>query len=299
MSVATEQDARQSFSTGVAYAVAAYGFWGLNPVYFKAVAGIPALEIVAHRTLWTVLLLALLMTLRRRWPAIAEALRDRRTLLLLCLSTLIISVNWLIYVWAIHVERVLETSLGYYINPLVSVLLGVVVLGERLTKLQGLAVLLAALGVLNLAVGAGGLPWVALSLALTFGLYGLIRKTARIGAADGLLVETCLLLPIALGYLLFLATEGSGSFATRDLTTDLLIVASGPVTMLPLIWFANAARRLPLSLVGFFQYIAPTCHFLLAVFAFGEPFTRTHLITFLLIWTAVAIFVWQTLRERR
>lgn len=299
MTVTTDQEARQSFSAGVAYAVAAYGFWGLNPLYFKAVTEVPALEVLAHRTLWTVVLLALLVSLGRRWSAIVDALRDRRTVLLLCLSTLVISVNWLIYIWAIFVERVLETSLGYYINPLVSVLLGVVVLRERLAPLQALAVLLAALGVLNLALGAGGLPWVAISLALTFGLYGLIRKTARIGAAEGLLVETSLILPFALGYLLFIAAEGTGSFATESRATDLLLIAAGPVTMLPLVWFASAARRLPLSLVGFFQYIAPTCHFLLAVFAFGEPFTRGHLITFLLIWTAVALFVWETLRAAR
>ena len=299
MTVTRDQEARQSFGTGVAYAVAAYGFWGLNPLYFKAVTEVPALEVLAHRTLWTVVLLALLVSLGRRWPAIVEALRDRRTVLLLCLSTLVISVNWLTYIWAIFVERVLETSLGYYINPLVSVLLGVVVLRERLAPLQALAVLLAALGVLNLALGAGGLPWVAILLALTFGLYGLIRKTARIGSAEGLLVETSLILPFALGYLLYLAVQGTGSFATESRATDLLLIAAGPVTMLPLVWFASAARRLPLSLVGFFQYIAPTCHFLLAVFAFGEPFTRSHLITFLLIWTAVALFVWETLRAAR
>ena len=292
-------DHRSSAYSGVAYAVAAYGFWGLNPLYFKAVAAVPALEVLAHRTLWTALLLAFLLTVARRWSAVAAALRDRRTVVLLGLSTLVISANWLIYIWAIFVDRVLETSLGYYINPLLSVLLGVVVLGERLAPLQMLAVLLAALGVLNLAIGGDGLPWVALSLALTFGLYGLIRKTARIGSAEGLLVETSLLLPLALGYLIFLAANGEGNFATVGRATDLLLIASGPVTMLPLLWFTSAARRLPLSLVGFFQYIAPTCHFLLAVFAFGEPFTRSHLITFLLIWTAVGIFVWQTLRSAR
>ena len=299
MTLAKGSDSRQTLGSGIAFAVAAYGFWGFNPIYFKAVAEVPTLEVVAHRTLWTVLLLALLLTLSRRWPAVAEAIKDRRTLLLLGFSTLVISANWLIYIWAIYVERVLETSLGYYINPLVSVLLGVVVLGERLAPLQALAVALAVVGVLNLAIGAGGLPWVAISLALTFGLYGLIRKTARVGAAEGLLVETSLILPFALGYLIYLAAVGAGSFAVVDLETDLLLIASGPVTMLPLVWFAAAARRLPLSLVGFFQYIAPTGHFLLAVFVFGEPFTRTHLITFLLIWTAVALFVWETLRAAR
>lgn len=300
MAAAAEPDARQTLGTGVAYALACYGFWGLNPLYFKLVAAVPALEVVAHRTVWTVLLLALLMTAGRRWPAVIEALRSPRTRLLLALSTLVMTCNWLVYIWAINVERVLETSLGYYINPLFSVLLGVVVLRERLAPLQALAVLLAGLGVLNLALGGddlpGGLPWVAVTLALTFGLYGLIRKTVRIGPAEGLLVETTLILPFALGYLIYLAASGAGSFAAVDRETDLLLLASGPVTMLPLVWFAAAARRLPLSLVGFFQYIAPTGHFLLAVFAFGEPFTRTHLVTFVLIWTAVALFIGQSLR---
>ena len=287
-------EARRETRHGVFYAIAAYGFWGVNPIYFKLVSHVPALEVVAHRVIWSLLLVGLLVLLARRGRALLDALRDRRTLLLLALSTLIISVNWLIYIWAIYIDRVLETSLGYYINPLVSVLLGVAVLGERLTRLQMAAVVLAALGVANLAIGIGGLPWIALSLAFTFGIYGLIRKTVKVGSVDGLLVETALLLPVALAFLGYLAVLGTGSFATLDRWTDLLLILAGPVTMLPLIWFTSAARRLPLSLVGFFQYIAPTCHFVLAVFVFGEPFTKAHLITFLLIWSAVALFVGQS-----
>ena len=287
---------RGDSAAGAAYAVAAYGAWGLNPVYFKAVSDIPALEVLAHRVVWSLLLVVFMVLVARRGGLLLQALRDRRTLGLMALSTLVLSVNWLIYIWAINVERVLETSVGYYINPLLSVLLGVLVLGERLTRLQVVAVVLAALGVLNLALGVAGLPWVALSLAATFALYGLIRKTARIGALDGMLVETAIMLPLALAYIAFLAGGGASHFATLDRTTDLLLALSGPVTMLPLIWFASAARRLTLSMVGFFQYIAPTGHFLLAVFAFGEPFTRSHLVTFLLIWTAVALFVWSSVR---
>lgn len=290
-----DDDARRKAGIGVLYALAAFGFWGANPLYFKAVDHVPALEVMAHRVVWAVLLLALLVSLSRRWRVVAKALADRRTVVMLLLSTSIISVNWLVYIWAINVERVLETSLGYYINPLVSVLLGVLVLGERLTFWQGVAVLLAACGVANLAWGVDQFPWVALLLAFTFGLYGLIRKTVRIESVDGLLVETGMMLPLALAYLIYLAALGQGSFGTLDRTQDLLLALSGVVTAAPLIWFTSAARRLKLSTVGFFQYIAPSCHFLLAIFAFDEPFTTTHLVTFLLIWTALAIFTVQSL----
>ncbi len=290
---------RSEAGKGVAFAIAAYGFWGLNPIYFKAVAHVPAVEVLAHRVVWSVLFLVVLVAMIRTWGRLAAALRDRRTLLMLALSTLVISGNWLIYIWAITVERVLETSLGYYINPLISVLLGVLVLRERLGLWQGVAVALAAAGVLNLALGVGGFPWVALSLALTFGVYGLIRKTVAVGSIEGLLIETAIMLPAALAYLVYLALSGAGRFAAGDLGTDLLLFLCGAVTMLPLIWFTSAARRLRLSTVGFFQYIAPTCHFLLAVFAFGEPFTSTHLVTFLLIWTAVGIYTAQSLADLR
>ena len=281
------------------FALAAFGFWGINPLYFKAVDHVPALEVLAHRVVWSLLLLALLVSLGRRWRVVAGALADRRTMLMLLLSTAIISVNWLVYIWAINVERVLETSLGYYINPLVSVLLGVLALGERLTLWQCVAVLLAACGVANLALGIDQVPWVALLLAFSFGLYGLIRKTVRIESVDGLLVETGMMLPLALAYLIYLALSGQGSFGTMDRSHDLLLALSGIVTAAPLIWFTSAARRLKLSTIGFFQYLSPSCHFLLAVFIFDEPFTTTHLITFLMIWTALAIFTLQSLAASR
>lgn len=284
---------------GVIYALAAFGAWGANPIYFKLVGHVPPLEVLAHRVVWSVLLLAVLVSAIKHWPVIRAALGDRRTLLMLGLSTAIISVNWLVYIWAISVERVLETSLGYYINPLVSVLLGMLVLGERLTRLQGLAVLLAAIGVANLAFGADQFPWVALVLAFTFGIYGLIRKTVRIESVEGLFVETTLMLPLASGYLLYVAVAGTGTFAGGDLRTDGLLFLAGIVTAAPLIWFTSAARRLKLSTIGFFQYIAPSGHFLLAVFAFGESFTRAHLITFLCIWAALAIFTLESVKMAR
>jgi chloramphenicol-sensitive protein RarD len=300
MGAAADGPARRGGTTaGVAYALAAFLFWGGIPVYFKAVGQVPAPEILAHRVVWSVVLLAGLVTLTRHWPVIARALAERRTRLLLVLSTLVVSVNWLVFIWAIAAGRVLETSLGYYINPLVNVVLGVVVLRERIGPWRGFAVGLAALGVLNLAFRADGLPWVSLTLALTFGLYGLIRKTVRIEAVDGLFVETALLLPLALAYLGYLALAGGGAFGALDPETDLLLLLAGAVTALPLIWFTAAARRLDYSTVGFFQYIAPSCHFLLAIFLYGEPFTGAHLATFLCIWSALAIITARTVVEAR
>ncbi|MDH3594555.1 MAG: EamA family transporter RarD [Rhodospirillales bacterium] len=293
------QGDRARTTAGVFYALAAFLFWGGIPVYFKAVGHVPAAEILAHRVVWSVVLLAGLVTLTRHWPVIRTALGDRRTRLLLVLSTLIVSVNWLVFIWAIASGRVLETSLGYYINPLVNVVLGMVVLRERIGPWRGFAVGLATVGVLNLAVRAEGLPWVSLTLALTFGLYGLIRKTVRIEAVDGLFVETALLLPLALAYLGWLAFAGSGAFGAVGLETDLLLFLAGAVTALPLIWFTAAARRLDYSTVGFFQYIAPSCQFLLAVLVYGESFTGAHLITFLCIWSALAIVTARSALEAR
>jgi chloramphenicol-sensitive protein RarD len=290
---------RGETKAGPAYALAAFLFWGANPVYFKSVAQVPPLEVLAHRVVWSVLLLAALTTLAGRWRVIAVALSDRRTGFMLGLSTLIISANWLVYIWAISIERVLETSLGYYINPLVNVLLGVLVLRERIDAWRSLAVGLAALGVLNLALRTEGFPWISLTLAFTFAAYGLIRKTVRIEAVEGLLVETTILLPLALGFLGYLALGGSGAFGALGASTDVLLLLAGAVTALPLIWFTAAARRLDYAAVGFFQYIAPSCQFLLAVFLYGEPFTGAHLITFLCIWSALAIVTVRSVLEAR
>ena len=279
----------------MAYALAAFGAWGTVPLYYKLIGAVPPAEVVAHRILWSAVVLFLAVILIRRWGAVVAAVKDRRVRRALLMSTLLISCNWFVYIWAIFAERLLEASLGYYINPLVSVLLGVLVLGERLTAWQGLAVALAAVGVLILAIGAPGIPWVALTLACSFGFYGLIRKTAGVAALEGLLVETALVSPLALGFIGLLAWRGEASFGAIDRETDILLFLSGPVTALPLLCFANAARRLRLSTIGFFQYIAPSCNFLLAVFVFGEPFTRTHLAAFLFIWMALAIVTAQGL----
>ncbi|SMF46050.1 chloramphenicol-sensitive protein RarD [Tistlia consotensis] len=294
-------DDRQTLA-GCLFAAAAYLTWGFSPLYFRTVLSVPPAQILAHRIVWSLVLLLVIVALARRWSGVAACLRQRRTLLLLAGSTLLISGNWFTFIWAIEAHRVLEASLGYYINPLFLTLLGVAFLGERLGRWQWLAVLLAGLGVANLALQAGSFPWVSLVLAGSFGFYGLLRKLTPLGAADGLLLETALLAPVALGFLLWLGASGGGAWDSAGLGLNLLLMLSGPVTALPLVFFASAARRLSLTVVGFFQYFAPTVQFLLAVLVFGERFTQAHLVTFLCIWAAVVLFSatsWQRARRRR
>ncbi|MGH6947739.1 MAG: EamA family transporter RarD, partial [Kiloniellales bacterium] len=236
-------------------------------------------------------------TLARRWHIVVAALTVRRTLLLLGASTLLMFVNWGAFIYAVEVERITEISLGYYVNPLVNILLGVLVLGERLGPRRWLAIALAAVGVLAFAWEVSGLPWISLTLAFAFGFYGLIRKLTPLDSVDGLLVETALLLPLALGYLVYLEAAGGGtSLLAGDLGQVVLLLLAGPVSAIPLIWFASGARRLNYSTVGFFQYIAPTLQLLLAVFAYGEPFTRAHGVTFACIWGALLLYTWASLR---
>ena len=280
---------------GVAYAVAAYGFWGLNPIYFKLVDHVPALEVLAHRVIWSVLFLVILVALIKSWAKLAAALKDRRTLLMLGLSTVIISANWLIYIWAIMVERVLETSLGYYINPLIYVLIGVVFFGERLRRFQFAAVVLATIGVLVLIVEGGIFPWVSLSLAILFAAYGVIRKQVAIGAMPGLFVETTVLFPIAFGWLAWLMIGQQAAFAASDAETNLLLLLAGPITVFPLLFFAIAARRLTLTTIGFMQFLAPTLQFMTGLY-YGEELTTAHMICFACIWTAVAFFSFDAIR---
>ena len=288
---------RDQVRLGAVYALLAFGAWGVNPIYFKAVRSVPALEILAHRVLWSVPLLALLVTLAGTWPRLRAALAEPRTLLSLVASTLILSGNWFVYIYAINTERIVEASLGYYMNPLLIVLLGVIFLRERLSRLQALAVLLAAAGVLNLIVQLGTVPWIALFLAGSFGVYGLIRKVVTLGSIEGLLAETTLMLPPALAWIVFIGLRGEGSFLTGGWGLDILIILAGPVTALPLIWFASGARRLNYATVGIFQYIAPSIQFVLGVFAYDEPFGLAHLITFACIWTALIIYTTDTLRH--
>jgi chloramphenicol-sensitive protein RarD len=283
---------------GVLYAAAAYLIWGTFPLYFRALDGIPPLEILAHRIGWSAAFLLLLVTAWRRWRDVAGQLRAPGTLLRLAASAVLISANWLIYIWAVNAEHVLDASLGYFVNPLVAVLLGVSFLHEPLSRRQVVAVALAAAGVLTLVVRAGQLPWVALSLAVTFGLYGLVRKHTPVDATVGLLGEVAVLTPAALAYLAVVGARGESHFGDGALRTALL-VALGAVTAVPLIWFAVGVRRLRLATVGVLQYVNPTMQFAVAVFLFGEPFTAAHRVAFGCIWAALAIYTSEALGVAR
>jgi chloramphenicol-sensitive protein RarD len=286
---------RAGFSLGLG----AYLLWGVMPLYFKAIAHVPALEIVAHRVVWSLLFLAVLVTLRKRWAAIRQALATRRVLLTLLASTALIGINWLIFIYAVVTGHVLEGSLGYYLNPLVNVLLGVLLLKEKLSRIQAFAVFLAAAGVTVLAAGAGSGLWISLSLAASFALYGFLRKIVAVDSLEGMTIETAILAPLALGWIMWLQSRGSAIFATSGATTDLLLILGGAVTAIPLLMFTAAARRLPYSTLGFLQYVAPSLQFLLAVLAFGEPLTNAHLICFAAIWTALAVFSFEGVRSVR
>lgn len=293
-------DAAADTRRGVAFAGAAFLFWGLSPIYWKALGAVPAGEVLAHRIVWSSVLLAAMLIARRRGRELAAAVRRPRTLATLVVTTALIAVNWYVYIWAVAAERVLEASLGYFVNPLVNVLLGVVFLRERLSRPQAAAVALAAVGVAVLTVEVGRVPWVALLLAGTFGVYGLLRKTVDAGPQVGLAVETALLTPLTLVWLARLHVGGGGAFAGGGgLATDLLLVGAGAVTVVPLVWFTQGARLLPLSALGLIQYLAPTIQFLLAVLVYREPFGATHLVAFAVIWAGLAVFTWDLRRRLR
>ncbi len=282
---------------GILYGLSAYGWWGFVPLYFNAVAGIAPVEVLAHRVLWSLLLLTGLLALRGRIPLLGDLLRDRRTLAVLGLTTLLIAANWLVFIWAVANDRVLQASFGYFITPLLNVLLGVVVLKERLRRAQVAAVSLAGLGVLWLSIRLGGLPLVSLALAASFSLYGLLRKLVRPDGTLGLAAETLLLSPAALAWLLVREQGAGTAFLHAGAGTAWLLAAGGIVTALPLIWFTEAARRLPYATVGFLQYLSPTLQFLLAVVLFHEPFTATHALAFGLIWAALGLYSWDAIRH--
>jgi chloramphenicol-sensitive protein RarD len=283
---------------GFALGLSAYFVWGVLPLYFKALAAVAPTEIVAHRILWSLLFLAPLALLWRRLPAIAAVLRTPRLAMTLALTASLIGINWLVYVYAVVRGHVLEASLGYYLNPLVNVLLGVFVLKERLSAVQKAAVLLAAAGVAILALRSGGAIWISLTLAFSFAFYGFLRKVAPVDALEGLAVETIFLTPIALGWILWLQHAGESAFL-RERTTDLLLVFGGALTALPLLLFTAAAKRLPYSTLGFLQYVAPSLQFLLAILVFREPLSLAHIFCFAAIWTALALFVGEGVRLGR
>jgi chloramphenicol-sensitive protein RarD len=284
---------------GTAAAVAAFLMWGLFPLYWKQLAAVPALEVVAHRTAWGLVSVAAWVTLRGRWADVRAVASRPGTILRLGGSALLIGLNWLLYIWAVIHDHVVEASLGYFINPLVNVLLGVLVLRERLGRAQWIAVALATAGVAVLTAWHGRLPWIALALAVSFGLYGLARKTVGADAVVGLLWETALLTPLAAGYLVVLGREGSGAFGPSDPGTSTLLVLAGAVTAVPLVLFTLGARALPLSTVGLLQYLSPSLQFLLAVLAFREPFTPVQAASFACIWVALAILTGDLRRRLR
>ena len=281
---------------GVVYAASAFLIWGISPVYWKALRAVPAFEIILHRIVWSFVLLVPLILIMRRWTDFVDALKNYRTLIILLFTGLIIAGNWLLYVWAVNHDKLLQASLGYYINPLVNVVLGVVFLKERLRPPQILAVLLATAGVLYLTIYYGEFPWVALTLAVSFGLYGLIRKTAPVGSLAGLTVETLLLSIPALVYLFYLDGQAAGHIFRVSLKVDLLLMGCALATAVPLLFFTLGTRRLYLSTVGLLQYINPSCMFLMAVFLFREPFVKAQGITFVFIWTALAIYSTDSIR---
>ncbi|MFO7763474.1 MAG: EamA family transporter RarD [Wenzhouxiangellaceae bacterium] len=280
----------------------AYSFWGLVPLYFKLVAVAGADEIIAHRVIWSVAFLALVLVLRKRGSVFRHIAISRRVALALLLSGALVAANWMVFVYAVNSGRVLSTSLGYFINPLVSVLLGTVVLRERMFGAQVVAVLLAAAGTLYLTVQVGQPPWLALALAFSFGLYGLVRKMTDVGPMVGLFWETLMMMPVALLWLIWNARHGEIVFGDFGPAQDLLLVGTGLVTVIPLVLFATAARGLPLITVGLMQYLAPSISFCLAVFLFREPFTFDHAVAFGAIWTALALYTgasWQRNRQQR
>lgn len=275
---------------GLLYGLFCYSFWGLFPVFFKALHGATPLEIVSHRIFWSMIFLFFLLGFKKQLGSILTTIKDRSTLLTLCGSTLLIATNWLVFLFAVQRGEVLQSSLGYFMTPLISVLLGFFFLQERLNRWQLLSVLLAIIGVLNLTLLHGSIPWLALIIGATFGLYGLLRKLARVDATIGLTVETMLLAPIALGYIIFLGNTHQGHFMSGTVRLDILLPISGIITALPLLLFVAAARRLQLATIGFLQYITPSLHFLLAIWLYHEPFSHNQLISFLFIWTALGIF---------
>ena len=285
---------------GVTAVTTAFVIWGLFPLYLKPLTHVPALEILAHRIAWCLLFVLGWLAWKGRLHEVTAAVRDRGVLARLVLSAALIAVNWGLYVWAVSNGRVLEASLGYFIGPLVNVLLGVGALHERLNPRQWTAVALAAVGVGWLTVGAGGLPWVSLVLALSFATYGMVRKVVNVAAVPGLAIETLLLAPVALGFIAWWQARGAGAFGHPPVLVSLLLAGSGLITALPLALFATGARLIPYSVVGIIQYIGPTLQLLLGVFLYGEPFAGARAVGFCIIWAGLAVFVADgLLRSRR
>lgn len=284
---------------GIWYGVAAYAMWGFFPIYWKLLHEVPAIQLLGHRIAWSFLLLMAFIFITRQWDEFRAVAFNRKTLGIYAIAGVLLSLNWLIYVWGVNAGFIVETSLGYFINPLLSVLFGVIFLREKLRSMQWLPVIIAAVGVGYLTLTYGQLPWIALSLAVTFGLYGLVKKLSPLGSVFGLTLETGIVFPIALIYLIVMQAGGSGEFLHDGLTVDLLLVGAGVVTTIPLLMFASAAREIPLNMIGVLQYFAPTIQFLIGVFVYKEPFDTTRFIGFGIVWIALIIFWVENIIARR
>lgn len=287
------------YRKGVILAICAYCLWGFAPLYFKLIQQVSPLEILMHRVLWSFVLMVILMQFVGGFGRLRQVLKRPKQLLVLLITSLLIAGNWLIFIWAINNDHMLDASLGYFINPLFNVLLAMLFLGERLRKLQWAAVALASLGVIIQLISYGSIPLLSLVLAASFGFYGLLRKKVNVDAKTGLLVETAILAPVALGYLLVTLETSSVSMLTNDWGLNLTLMAAGIVTTVPLLCFAGAAVRIPFSILGFFQYIGPSIMFMLAILLFNEPFDMEKATTFGFIWVALMVFVSDLLLQRR
>jgi chloramphenicol-sensitive protein RarD len=275
---------------GILNGLAAYALWGFFPIYWKLLHDVSALQVIGHRIGWSFLLLIAVILLTKQWKDFRSAALAPKVIGIYAIAGVLLTINWLVYVWGVNSGFIVETSLGYFINPLISVLLGVIFLRERLRTMQWIPVGLAAAGVIYLTVTYGRLPWIALSLAFSFGIYGLVKKLAPLGSLYGLTLETALVFPIALIYLTSVQSTGMGAFLHQGVLTDILLIGTGVVTSIPLLMFASAARQIPLTMIGVLQYIAPTLQFLIGVFLYHEPFDQSRLIGFGLVWLALIIF---------
>jgi len=275
---------------GILYGIGAYMLWGLFPLYWKQLHDVPALQVIGHRIAWSFILLVVYIVITKQWKDFRSVAFAPRTIGIYSMAAVLLSLNWLVYVWGVNSGFIVETSLGYYINPLLSVLLGVIFLRERLRPLQWIPVGIAAIGVGYLTFVYGRLPWIALSLAFSFGFYGFVKKLSPLGSLYGLTLETGIVFPIALIYLMFVGFNGTGAFLQDGTTVDLFLIGAGVVTTIPLLMFASAAKQIPLTIIGLLQYVAPTMQFLIGIFIYKEPFDQSHLVGFGIVWVALIIF---------
>lgn len=285
---------RTELQQGAIHAGFSYLLWGLLPIYWKFLDGVQAQEILANRVFWSFIFMIAVLIFTKKWGLFVQTLKgfakNRKQLYALTIASFLISVNWFVYIWAVNSGHMIEASLGYYINPLVSILLGMIVLKEKLTIYQYISFALAAIGVLVLTVAHGKFPWIAITLALSFGLYGLAKKLINVESTVGLTLETMVVAPIAAIYMILLFTHGTNSFLASGIGTDLLLIGAGAATAVPLLYFAKGAQKIPLSLLGFLQYIAPTLTLLLGVFVYNEHFSKIQLLSFMFIWSALTIY---------